>query len=144
MSITTAEIAPQAAEHTECHAASFAAASRWPSTTVVTADGELDAANARQFVDYALQFPERSDRLILDLSGLTFFGTEAFSAIHTLNVRCAASTIPWALVPSAAVTRLLRICDPDSALPVSSSVETAVIAVAGAPRASLQLVPEPR
>ena len=55
-----------------------------------------------------------------------------------------AEKIEWALVPSAAVTRLLRICDPDSTLPICDSVDAAMAAVQGEPRRLLQLVSKPR
>jgi anti-anti-sigma factor len=132
-------------ERTECHGAHFA--TRWlkkPSVAVITAHGELDAANAPEFVDYALRRAPHTERLVLDLSGVDFFGTAGFSALHTLNVRCAGDKIEWALVPSSAVTRLLRICDQDSALPVCSSVKTALSAVEGEPRRLLQLVAKSR
>jgi hypothetical protein len=73
-----------------------------------------------------------------------FFGTAGFSALHTVNVRCAAEKIQWALAPSAAVTRLLRICDPDSALPICNTVDAALSAVQGEPRRLLQLVAKSR
>lgn len=131
-------------EPADCHTAHFA--TRWlqPSLAVIATHGELDAANAQQFVDYALRHAAHIDRLVLDLTGVDFFGTAGFSALHTLNVRCAAEKIEWALAPSAAVTRLLRICDPDSALPICTSVETALSAVQGEPRRLLQLVAKPR
>jgi anti-anti-sigma factor len=127
-------------ERADCQTAHFA--TRWlkPSTAVITAHGELDAANAPEFVDYALRHATHTDRLVLDLSGVDFFGTAGFSALHSVNVRCAAELVHWALVPSSAVTRLLRICDPDSALPICSSVDVALSAVQGEPRRLLQLV----
>ena len=131
-------------EPTDCHTGHFA--TRWlePSMAVVTAHGELDAANAQQFVDYALRHAAHTDRLVLDLTGVDFFGTAGFSALHTVNVRCAAEKIEWALAPSPAVSRLLRICDPDSALPICESVDAALAAVQGEPRRLLQLVPKSR
>jgi anti-anti-sigma factor len=131
-------------ERAESHMAHFA--SRWlqPNTAVITAHGEIDAANAQELVDYALRHGDRMDRLVLDMSGVDFFGTSGFSALHTLNVRCASESIEWASVPSAAVTRLLRICDPDSILPFYSGVDTALSAVQGEPRRLLQLVPQTR
>jgi anti-anti-sigma factor len=131
-------------ERTACRTAHFA--TRWlqPSTGVITAHGELDAANAQEFVDYALRHAPHIERLVLDLTRVDFFGTSGFSALHTINVRCAGEKIQWALVPSAAVTRLLRICDPDSALPICSSVDVALSAVQGEPRRLLQLVAKPR
>jgi anti-anti-sigma factor len=129
-------------ERADAHMAHFA--SRWlqPNTAVITAHGEIDAANAQELVDYALRHGDRMDRLVLDMSGVDFFGTSGFSALHTLNVRCAGESIEWASVPSAAVTRLLRICDPDSILPFYSGVDTALSAVQGEPRRLLQLVPQ--
>jgi anti-anti-sigma factor len=127
-----------------CHTAHFA--TRWlkPSMAVITAHGELDAANAMEFVAYALRHAPHIERLVLDLTGVEFFGTSGFSALHTVNVRCAGEKIEWALVPSPAVTRLLRICDPDSALPICRTVDAALSAVQGEPRRLLQLVSKTR
>lgn len=131
-------------ERADAHAAHFA--TRWlqPNTAVVTAQGEIDAANSQEFVDYALRYGDRGHCLVLDMSGVDFFGTSGFSALHTLNVRCAAESITWASVPSAAVKRLLRICDPDSTLPFYDGVDTALSAVHGEPPRLLQLVSKTR
>ena len=130
-------------EPTDCHTAHFATQWLQPSMAVITAHGELDAANAQEFVDYALRHAAHTDRLVLDLTGVDFFGTAGFSALHTVNVRCA-EKIEWALTPSPAVIRLLRICDPDSALPICTSVEAALSAVQGEPRRLLQLISKSR
>ncbi|MFI5509546.1 STAS domain-containing protein [Mycobacterium sp. NPDC051804] len=131
-------------ERAESHMAHFAI--RWlpPKTAVVTAHGEIDAANAQQLVDYAMRHSDRIDRLVLDMSGIDFFGTSGFSALHSLNVRCAGESIIWASVPSPAVARLERICDPESALPFFSGVDSALSAVQGEPPPLLQLVPQAR
>jgi anti-anti-sigma factor len=131
-------------ERAESHMAHFA--TRWlqPNTVIITAHGEIDAANANELIEYALRHGQRIHRLVLDMSGVDFFGTSGFSALHTLNVRCAGESITWASVPSAAVTRLLRICDPDSTLPLYGGVDTALSAVQGEPRRLLQLVPQTR
>jgi anti-anti-sigma factor len=133
-----------AIEPADSHTARFA--TRWlqPDTAVITAHGEIDAANAQEFVDYALRHAEDISQLVLDLTGVEFFGTAGFSALHTLNVRCAGESIEWASVPSAAVIRLLRVCDPDSTLPFLDGVDTALAAVHGESRRLLQLVPKPR
>ncbi|MFY9922721.1 MAG: STAS domain-containing protein [Mycobacterium sp.] len=127
----------------ESHAASFA--TRWlqPSVAVITAHGELDASNAQELVDYALRDAERTKRLALDLSGVDFFGTAGFSALHTLNVRCAGAAVEWVLVPSTAVSRLLRICDPDSTLPIAATMPAALSTLQAEQRRLLQLVSEP-
>jgi len=131
-------------ERAESHAAHFA--TRWlqPDIAVVTAHGEIDAANSQDFVDYATRHADRISGLVLDMSGVDFFGTAGFSALHTLNVRCAGESIVWASVPSAAVSRLLGICDPDSTLPIFGGVDEALAAVQGEPPRLLQLVPKSR
>ena len=89
---------------------------------VITAHGELDASNAAQLADYFDLCIAHSTPLVLDLSGLKFFGTDGFSALHLINVKCAGANLRWAVVPSNGVTRLLRICDPDHTLPLIESV----------------------
>lgn len=128
----------------EINAARFATHLSGPNTVVVTAHGELDASNAHQFADYAERCAATSERLILDLSGLDFFGTAGFSALHTINVRCAHAKATWTLVPGDAVARLLRVCDPESALPMTESVDAALDMLDGEPRRLLQLISEPR
>ena len=120
-------------------------ATRWlqPSVAVITAYGELDASNAQELVDYALRDAERTERLALDLTGVDFFGTAGFSALHTLNVRCAGAGVEWVMVPSTAVSRLLRICDPDSALPIAATMPAALSRLQAEQRRLLQLVSEP-
>jgi anti-anti-sigma factor len=114
-----------------------------PSFVVVTAHGELDASNAGQLADYVQRCAAHSQSVILDLSGLEFFATAGFSALHTINVRCAGADMRWAVVPSKAVSRLLRICDPDHALPLAQSVP-ADSHDDQEPRRLFQLVPQPR
>ncbi|CAN3127722.1 STAS domain-containing protein [Mycobacterium sp. smrl_JER01] len=125
-----------------CHTAQFD--TRWlePATAVVAGHGELDAANGLEFVNYALSHSGRAHWMVIDLSGLTFFSTAGFSALHTLNVQCVSEDIRWALVPSKAVNRLLRICDPDSALPICADIPTALTAVQQDPPKSLELIPK--
>ena len=68
--------------------------------------------------------------MIVNLSDLEFFGTAGFSALHTINVRCAGADVrgPWCRVRQ--LSRLLRICDPDNAAraaPVTESVREAQV-----------------
>jgi anti-anti-sigma factor len=133
-----------AVQHPSRDTASFA--TRWvqPSIAVITAHGELDAANATQFSDYVLLHLPHTDRLVLDLGGVEFFGTEAFSAVHTVSVQAAGKGIDWMLVGSEAVRRLLRICDPDSALPICADVTEAMTRLQGPSSRLLQLVAKAR
>jgi len=73
---------------------------------------------------------------------VSFFATAGFTALHTLNVECAGKDIRWAVVSSPAVDRLLRICDPDSALPICADAADALTTVHTEPPRLLQLVPE--
>jgi hypothetical protein len=105
--------------------------SSWPtsSTVVVGAYGEIDANNADMMTEYALGHAMSNRGLILDLSGVDFFGTEAFLAVHRVSVGCARARIAWSLVPGAAVSRLLRICDPQVSLPATETLDAALAAV---------------
>ncbi|MDQ2637881.1 MAG: STAS domain-containing protein [Actinomycetota bacterium] len=132
-------------DSTHCRTARFA--TRWlePDTAVISAHGEIDAANAREFVNYALRHAGQINRLVLDLSGVEFFGTAGFSALHMFNVRCVGEQIDWALASSTGVARVLQICDPDLALPTYDSVDAAVSAVQDDSQPPLlQLIPKPR
>jgi anti-anti-sigma factor len=129
-------------DHTCCRTAHFA--TRWvqPSVAVITAEGELDAANSQDFADYTLRQAARSAHVVVDLAGVEFFGTAGFSALHAVNIRCVAQIVRWTLVPSPAVRRLLAICDPLATLPVCQSTDAALSQLAAQPRL-LELVPEP-
>ncbi len=122
------------------------AARRDSSGTVISVDGELDAANADQLAAYVQHSIGRSKRVIVDLRGLEFIGTAGFSALHRINVVCSAAQADWVMVPSAAVSRLLSICDPDGILPVTAPRGEPLLQPVGGeePRPLLQLVPQPR
>ncbi|AKK26588.1 STAS domain-containing protein [Mycobacterium sp. EPa45] len=142
--IRTAHPERSAVSHSvDCHTARFTTI--WPDDTVgiITVQGELDASNAIAFADHVDECAGTGSHLVLDLSPLAFFGTAGFSALHTINVRCANASARWAMVAGDAVARLLRVCDPDHTLPVVDSVREAVELLDGEPRRLLQLVPEP-
>jgi anti-anti-sigma factor len=126
-----------------CGAADFTTFWMPPSTAIITAVGELDAANAMEFAQYAWR-AGRVTHLLLDLTGIEFFGTAGYSALIAFNVRCAAEGIEWVMVPSRAVSRVLDICDADSVLAVQPTVEAALAALPGDSPPLLQLVPESR
>lgn len=114
-----------------------------PAAAVITARGELDAANAVELANFVQRCATSAKLLILDLSELEFFGTDGFSALHTINVRCAGADVRWAVVPNHLVSRLLRICDPDHALPVTESAAEA-LALTREPRRLFELISQPR
>jgi anti-anti-sigma factor len=102
-----------------------------PPVTIICAHGEIDQANAHTLTEYSLAYLARRCGLILDLTRLEFFGAAGFSALHRISVGCADAGIDWTLVPGAAVSRLLRICDPDGLLPSVDSVSAALARLQG-------------
>jgi anti-anti-sigma factor len=101
------------------------------SVAIVSAHGDIDGTNARTLTEYSLADVVRCRGLILDLTGLKFFGAAGFSALHRISVCCARAGTGWALVPGAAVSRLLRICDPDGLLPAVDTVSAALASLQG-------------
>ncbi len=118
----------------EGHTARFASRRLRSSVAVVRAHGGIDASNADALTEYTLAHLLHCRGLILDLRDLDFFGTEGFSALHRVSVCCARDGIGWAGVSGDAVSRLLRICDPQALLPVASTVEAAMAIVQGQPQ----------
>lgn len=108
-------------------------ATRWlpPSTAVISAQGEIDAVNAAEFAQYALRHTAEAERVAVDLTDVEFFGTAGFSALKAVDQHCSTTNTEWVLVPSKAVNRLLRICDPDSALHTCYSVAAALSTLNG-------------
>ena len=93
---------------------------------VVAADGEIDAVNAGPFADYAKRCADCCEWLILDLSELTFLGTVGFSALQSINAQCNTAQTRLMVMASAAVSTVLRICDPESRLPLAGSLAEAL------------------
>ena len=110
-------------------------------TVLVAAVGEIDAANSAGFRSYIENHLGGYQQLVLDLSRLDFFGTDGFSALHTVNVRCSRRGIDWVMVPGPEVSRVLRVCDPEGALATASNIVSAVAALARGPHRQLQLAP---
>lgn len=119
--------------------AQFCAQWLWPATAVITVSGELDASNATELIDCGIRHSRPSGQLVLDLSAVEFFGAGCFTCLHNFNVRCAGENIDWVLIPSKAVARVLGICDPARALPVSTALPAALSALRNQPR-QLRLV----
>lgn len=99
------------------------------SVTVISAHGSIDASNGDALTEYTLGHLVRCRGLILDLRDLDFFGTDGFSALHRLSVCCARVGIDWAVTSGEAVSRLLRISDPQGLLPAASTLEATMAIV---------------
>ncbi|MDT5222580.1 MAG: hypothetical protein QOF15_4685 [Mycobacterium sp.] len=98
---------------------------------LISAYGEIDGANAHTLVEHSLAELTRYSGLILDMTRLEFFSAAGFSALHRISVACAHAGKNWAVVPGAAVSLLLRICDPDGWLPAADTVGAALARVQG-------------
>lgn len=92
----------------------------------MSAVGDIDACNGRDLAACASGQSATFQRLILDLSAVTFFGTQGFSALHEINVGCSRRGAGWIAVPGNEVRRLLRICDPAGILPTAATLEAAM------------------
>jgi len=108
------------------HAAQFDTRWTMSSIAIVSASGDIDASNAGTLTDCAAANAVRCRGLILDLSGLGFFGIEGFSALHRISVRCAHTATGWIVVRGTAVSRLLRVCDPHGSLPTVDTIGAAL------------------
>ncbi len=103
------------------------------SVAVISAHGGIDASNADTLTEYTLGHLTCCRGVILDLRDLDFFGTEGFSALHRVSVGCARAGIGWAVVSGEAVSRMLRIGDPQGLLPAASTVEAAMASIQDQP-----------
>jgi anti-anti-sigma factor len=99
-------------------------------TVLVTAFGEIDAASATTLSESIERQLGGYRQLVLDLSGLTFFGTAGYSVLHRVHSRCLRGAVDWVLVPGKEVDRLLRVCDPDRILPTAPNIVSAVARLA--------------
>jgi anti-anti-sigma factor len=103
----------------------FSIGSPCPTLSVVTAVGEVDATNGRDLGRYVERHTATASQLIVDLTGVTFFGCQGFSALHYMSVSCSRIDVDWVIVPGPEVRRVLRICDPQGELPLADNLEAA-------------------
>jgi anti-anti-sigma factor len=96
------------------------------SVALISVHSDIDASNADALAQYTLAHATSCRGLILDLRGLDFFGATGFSALHRISAGCARTGIGWALIAGGAVSRMLRICDPQGTLPAASTLAAAL------------------
>lgn len=94
--------------------------------TVIAATGEIDACNIHHLSDYVPHYLAGDRPVVVDLTDLDFLGAQGIPALLAINERCGEAGVDWALVPSHAVRRLLRVCVKDGQLPTVSSVAQAL------------------
>jgi anti-anti-sigma factor len=93
---------------------------------LITATGDLDATNARALGRFVERHTGVSTQLVLDLSDVEFFGTEAFAALHYVSVHCARHDVDWLFICAPTVRRIVAICDPDAELPLADGLPAAL------------------
>lgn len=94
----------------------------WLNAAVVriSARGEIDAVNEGELRDYVFCRAANCKTLILNLHEVSFFSTAGFSALLTIDARCNRAAVNWTVIPSAAVSRVLDICDRQFTIPCGS------------------------
>lgn len=94
--------------------------------TVVTISGEIDVSNVEDVTAYAFRSVLVGNALLLDMSGVEFFGVRGISLFVALEHACRGTGLPWALITSPAVERVLRLSGQKDAMPVANSARTAM------------------
>jgi anti-anti-sigma factor len=105
--------------------------------TVVRVTGDIDATNIDRFYDHTHRFVGEAPGLILDLSEVDFLCARGISALNTLDNDCRAAGTHWVIVRGPFVRRLLRIGDPEDALPTAGSERQALDTIAARRQARL-------
>lgn len=108
---------------TECsHTLRLGSSRRAPSIVSVDARGDVDASNADDLARYVTQVCGPQDDVVLDLRGVTFFGTHGLSVLMELILGRRSPVV----VPSRPVERMLQLCDHESRVPVARDAEAAM------------------
>jgi anti-anti-sigma factor len=94
--------------------------------TVLTISGDIDARNIDRISAYTTGLVAVGNALLLDLSSVGFFAAQGISVLIAVDDACRRVELPWALVTSHAVDRVLRLSESDDVLPTASSVPDAM------------------
>ena len=97
-----------------------------PLVTVVSVSGDVDARNIDSVTAYTTRLAQAGDALLLDLSGVEFFAVQGISIFRALEDTCRSTKLPWALINSRAVERVLRVSGQSDTLPTANSVPEAM------------------
>lgn len=123
---TTCPRPPGAGRRRICRSAHLSSRICGPDTVAVSVDGALDAANAADFHAFLGRSRRLGTHLVIDLSGVRFLGVQAGSVLIDLRDEIGGAPSRWAVVPSPAVRRTLRVCDPGNTIVTAPSLEGAV------------------
>lgn len=89
-----------------------------PGHILVSATGEVDAANAKKFAALVADAIVDAQRVTLDLSALDFFAFDGMTALYALNARLLRAGVPWCVLAGAVASRVVALCDPEELIPL--------------------------
>ncbi|MBP1823170.1 STAS domain-containing protein [Mycobacterium sp. OAE908] len=110
---------------------------------VMAVIGELDASNSKQFEASIDQLVSSGEPFVIDLADVDFMSSPAIRPFFKLVTERVAAR-PWGLVVPSRLQALLRICDPNEALPVASCLADALRDVAMRDSGVVRLLPRMR
>lgn len=84
----------------------------------VSVSGEVDAGNAKHFAHTVREAAGGCAAVVLDLSEVHFMAFDGASALYAISAHLAREEVTWCVVPSAPVSRVLQLCDPEGLIPV--------------------------
>ena len=117
---------PSADETQRLGRAVFSAQDLAAARVLIAVTGDVDATNSHAFGRFVHRHTRVSKQLILDLTGVDFFGSQGFAALHYISVQCARRDVDWMIVGGRTVRRILRVCDPDAELPLVEDIAAAL------------------
>lgn len=85
----------------------------------MSVSGEIDSVNAAEFAAAVRDTAGRRGGLVLDLTQVDFMAVDGVSALHAINAHLLRNGVEWCIVASAAVARVLELCDPEGLIPLA-------------------------
>jgi anti-anti-sigma factor len=117
---------PSADETQRLGRATFSAQDLAAARVLIAVTGDVDATNSHALGRFVHRHTRVSKQLILDLTGVDFFGSQGFTALYYVSVQCARRDVDWMIVAGRTVRRILRICDPNAELPLVEDIAAAL------------------
>ncbi|MDG4665983.1 STAS domain-containing protein [Mycobacterium sp. 236(2023)] len=87
----------------------------------VSASGEVDSANAKHFAHTVREAAVGAATVILDLTAVEFMAFDGASALYAISAHLAREDVAWCVVPSPAVSRVVKLCDPEGLIPLEET-----------------------
>ena len=112
--------------------------------TVATITGDIDAANIDVVLDFASLFMPIANTGALDLSGVEFFAAQSISLLVAVDDLCRTADASWVLIPSHAVSRVMRLTNRDTTLTTACAVPEGLRGLAEITRARRGVSPQRR